>query len=184
MFITPKPLFVKQKRASAPFKFSDHWSYQFVDLRGGVAPLHAVKNVLIREQSQVFINLPIIWIKLSQRDSDLDSRPDRFEYFTVGYYEINAAKVFVFENRGIWLESDRYEPDARQISIVQICRQFLSIDPRCADDLERRVGSAAHADVCRLEQADTRIKRRLGQRTHIRRRVDPCLTGFVEPHRA
>ena len=78
-------------------------------------------------------------------------------------------------------EAHRVEADARHGAGVQRVRELHAVDPRRADVLERRVGSAAHRQVRALDRADAGVERGLVHVAHVGRRIDPGQRRVVEP---
>ena len=59
------------------------------------------------------------------------------------------------------------------------CSQLPTVYPRRTEHFERRICTAPHGQVRRLEQPDARVEQRFGQRAHVGRRIDPHQTGAI-----
>jgi len=72
-----------------------------------------------------------------------------------------------------WRESRWDEAHAGNESAIESVGHRDGLDPRCAEDFERRVRAAADRDSSSLQYLDARIKQRGIQAAQIRRRRNP-----------
>src|SRR5208337_2458903 len=78
-------------------------------------------------------------------------------------------------------EFDWRERDAANRAPIEIGGQFDAIDPRRADLLEGRRGTASNADVCAFDQRYARVEHGLRDRAQVRRRWYPGQSSLVVP---
>src|SRR5215217_3132056 len=114
------------------------------DFSRTISTLHARKRVVIHEQAQVAINLPIVRIQLPQSQGHFDSRKQRTKRSSIGNDDVHATTFLVFEYRRVWLESQRHKTHTRHASLIEILRELVTLNPRRAEDLERRVSATTH----------------------------------------
>jgi hypothetical protein len=79
--------------------------------------LRASLRVLLR-QGSVDLRATGRWVKFPQSGCDLNAGSHRFEFISIDYYDVDAAKVFVFENRRVRFEPYRNKSHARNVAFI------------------------------------------------------------------
>src|SRR5215813_9942894 len=78
-------------------------------------------------------------------------------------------------------EVQRRKAYTLDVAIIQIFRELSPVDPRRAEQLERGIGTAAHAQVGSFDHTYAGVKGRFRQITEVRGRSHPREAGLVVP---
>src|SRR5687768_13869972 len=98
---------------------------------------------------------------MAQRGSDFNTHRYGLKSGPIGSDDVDAATLLIFVKGRFRREADWHEAHAGKLTRVEIIRQPLSIEPRRPEHFERCVSSPPDGDICRFQQSDSWIQRRL-----------------------
>src|ERR1700690_4097195 len=155
-------------------------------LGGNTTSVHAAfevfKDGVTAEQFYEASRVPIVGIELPHGRGEFESEFRCVKNRAVKDDHLHAAESLAAELASLFRrEPRRHEADARDVTRIEIPGEFARLDPRSTKDLERRVGAAAHRNICILYDADASIKRRFVHVAHVGREIDPDEAGRVKP---
>ena len=128
---------------------------------------------LVGQDVHDLFQVELLRIELRQCRRQFDSQFRGIQNFPSGQNYIDSMAELpseVARRRG---EAHRNKAYAGDLTRIQKLGQFVAIYPRRAEQLERRVRTSAHRNICAFDQPHSRIERCLDQAAQIGRWVCP-----------
>src|SRR5882724_10177577 len=151
------------------------------DALGILSPFQLRQFGVVGEQRFHLGDLKLLRIKMEQRRSQFDPERRRVYRIALDDGDIHTVANCSGKSAGYGRKVRRFEANTSELAGIQVFGKSFSVDPRCADLLERKIRPTANGDIGLFEQGHTGIKRFGIHVAQGRRWIYPRDPGFVEP---
>src|SRR5208337_4046520 len=120
--------------------------------------LNGLQDPSSADQREGFVKLENVWIQLPEGRREFDPEFSRIKSLAVNQNDLDTVTHLVRKGTGRGFEIHGHEAHSLDIPRVQVGSEISRVHPRSAEQFERRIRAAAHADVRTFHHGDARIK--------------------------